>query len=83
MGLNSFLEKKSKQYKNEQNKKAIINTKLCLAWDNVICNACQDSCPKKAIEFLGLFRPVINDKCSANNCDLCMQNCLRGAINVC
>lgn len=43
------------------NAKALINV-TCLAWNGVICYNCQDACEYKAISYLGVFRPVVNDK---------------------
>lgn len=57
-----------------------INTANCLAWQGVICNNCADVCALRAIEFLGLFRPRINERC--NSCDECITSCFKGAINV-
>ena len=58
-----------------------INTTTCLAWNDVVCSNCADVCHARAIEFLGLFRPVINEKC--DNCNECISSCFKGAINVC
>lgn len=58
-----------------------INTATCLAWNGVVCSSCADVCHARAIEFLGLFRPVINEKC--DNCNECISSCFKGAINVC
>lgn len=58
-----------------------INTTTCLAWNDVVCSSCADVCHARAIEFLGLFRPVINEKC--DNCNECISSCFKGAINVC
>ena len=64
-----------------QAQKLQINTATCLAWNNVVCSNCADVCHARAIEFLGLFRPVINEKC--DNCNECISSCFKGAINVC
>ena len=58
-----------------------INTATCLAWNDIVCSSCADVCHARAIEFLGLFRPVINGKC--DNCNECISSCFKGAINVC
>lgn len=71
---NNFIENKEAQ-------KLQINTATCLAWNGVICSNCADVCHARAIEFLGLFRPVINEKC--DNCNECISSCFKGAINVC
>lgn len=58
-----------------------INTATCLAWNDVVCSSCADVCHARAIEFLGFFRPVVNEKC--DNCNECISSCFKGAINVC
>lgn len=57
-----------------------INTTKCLAWNGVICSACKDSCFENTIEFFGLFRPLINEKCI--NCGFCIAPCPVDAIDV-
>ncbi|MDD0847279.1 hypothetical protein PTQ35_00435 [Campylobacter sp. 46490-21] len=64
-----------------EEQKLQINTATCLAWNDVVCSSCADVCHARAIEFLGLFRPVINEKC--DNCNECISSCFKGAINVC
>lgn len=64
-----------------EEQKLQINTTTCLAWNDVVCSSCADVCHARAIEFLGLFRPVINEKC--DNCNECISSCFKGAINVC
>lgn len=50
-----------------------INTNKCLAWQGVICSSCKDACLDNAITFLGLFKPLINEKCI--NCGFCLYPC--------
>lgn len=64
-----------------EEQKLQINTATCLAWNDIVCSSCADVCHARAIEFLGLFRPVINEKC--DNCNECISSCFKGAINVC
>ena len=64
-----------------QAQKLQLNAATCLAWNNVVCSNCADVCHARAIEFLGLFRPVINEKC--DNCNECISSCFKGAIDVC
>lgn len=57
-----------------------IDIKACIAWNDVVCNNCADVCHARAIEFLGLFRPQINERC--DGCNDCITSCFKGAINV-
>lgn len=75
--LNESLEQNSEN--SEQ--KIQIDTHKCLAWNGVVCSTCADVCHARAIEFLGLYRPMINEKC--DNCNDCLTSCFKGAINVC
>ena len=56
-----------------------LNILSCVAWQNVICSSCRDSCLDNAIQFLGMFRPEINyDKCTS--CGFCIATCPAQAI---
>lgn len=55
-----------------------IDTSKCLAWNGVICSTCKDNCDENAIEFFGLFRPLINDKCTS--CGFCVSPCPANAL---
>jgi len=55
-----------------------IDTAKCLAWNGTMCFTCKDSCEPNAIKFFGLFRPVINEDCTA--CGLCVNPCPVDAI---
>jgi len=55
-----------------------IDTAKCLAWNGTMCFTCKDMCEPNAIEFFGLYRPVINDDCTA--CGLCKSPCPVDAI---
>lgn len=81
--LNDNLEQNSENSENSEQKiqKIQINTHKCLAWNGIICSSCADVCHARAIEFLGLYRPIINEKC--DNCNDCLTSCFKGAINVC
>jgi len=51
----------------------------CLAWNKTICNLCKEVCLDRAIEFVGLFNPQIDDKlCSG--CGFCVGVCPTQAI---
>lgn len=60
--------------------KTNIDVSTCLAWNDVICYNCQDVCKYKAIEFFGVFRPIINDKCV--NCGECVSACFKQSIDI-
>lgn len=54
--------------------KVSIDTKTCLAWNEVMCSSCLSVCDARAIEFFGLFRPTVNiDTCTA--CGFCKAVC--------
>lgn len=53
----------------------------CLSWNNTMCFSCKDPCLDNAIDFLGMFRPSINqDKCTS--CGFCISVCPTNAISI-
>ncbi|MGP1485472.1 MAG: 4Fe-4S ferredoxin [Campylobacter sp.] len=62
------------------NATTFIDTKSCLAWNSTMCYSCQDVCKFGAIEFFGLFRPVVNNRCV--NCAQCMEVCFANSIKM-
>lgn len=61
--------------------KFLIDIPSCLAWNGVVCASCADVCPTKAITFLGIFRPMIEqDLCT--RCGFCYGVCPVKALNV-
>jgi len=52
----------------------------CLAWQKTICSMCKDVCLDRAIEFVGLFNPQINDDCTG--CGFCVSVCPTQAIKI-
>ncbi len=60
--------------------KTEIDISKCISWDNVMCFSCKEPCLDDAIDFLGLFRPEINEKCT--NCGFCIGVCPTNAITI-
>jgi len=66
-----------------ENKKD-IDTKIqidmlkCLGWNDTMCFSCKDPCLDNAIDFAGLFKPEISDKCTS--CGYCISYCPTNAI---
>lgn len=53
----------------------------CLSWNNTMCFSCKDPCLDDAIEFIGMFRPSINqEKCTS--CGFCVSVCPTNAIKI-
>lgn len=59
--------------------KISINPIKCLSFNQTLCFSCQDVCNYKAIDFLGLFRPNINQNCT--NCGFCISVCPTNAVD--
>ena len=57
-----------------------IDVNACLAWNGTICCSCQDICKFRAIDFFGVFRPSINQKCAG--CAQCMEVCFVNSIKM-
>lgn len=57
-----------------------IDVLKCLSWNNTMCFSCKDPCLDNAIDFLSLFRPSINDKCTS--CGFCISRCPSEAITI-
>ena len=60
------------------NVKIEIDISKCVSWHDVMCFSCKDPCLDNAIDFLALFRPSINSKCT--NCGFCVGVCPSNAI---
>ncbi|KEA46218.1 4Fe-4S ferredoxin [Campylobacter mucosalis] len=60
--------------------KVSISTSSCLAWNETICYSCMDACRYKAIDFFGVFRPLVNSKCIG--CGECVGACFKGSITM-
>ncbi len=57
-----------------------IDVRVCLAWNGTVCYNCQDVCKFAAIDFLGVFRPTVNDRCV--NCAQCLEVCFVNSIKM-
>lgn len=68
------------QYKKYIDMKVEISTQNCLSWNNTMCFSCKDPCLDNAIDFYGMFKPVINDNCTA--CGFCLSVCPTTAITI-
>lgn len=60
--------------------KISINPIKCLSFNQTLCFSCQDVCNDKAIDFLGLFRPMINQNCT--KCGFCVSVCPTNAVEL-
>ena len=68
------------EYKKHINARIEIDVLSCLAWNQTMCFSCKDPCLDDAIDFLGMFRPSINDKCTS--CGFCIKVCPTNAIKI-
>lgn len=66
--------------KKNINMKISIDMLSCLSWNNTMCFSCKDPCLDDAIDFLAMFRPEINDKCTS--CGFCIKVCPTNAIKI-
>jgi ferredoxin-type protein NapF len=58
-----------------------IDLLKCLSWHDTMCFSCKEPCMENAIEFLGMFRPSINqDRCTS--CGFCVYKCPTNAITI-
>lgn len=68
------------EYKKNIDAKIEIDVLTCLAWNQTMCFSCKDPCLDDAIDFLGMFRPSINDNCTS--CGFCVRICPTNAIKI-
>lgn len=69
-----------------ENKKTInltikIDIMKCMSWHQTMCFSCKDPCLDDAIEFLGMFRPSINEN-RCTSCGFCVSVCPSEAISI-
>jgi len=58
-----------------------IDILKCLSWHDTMCFSCKEPCIDNAIEFLGMFRPTIDqEKCTS--CGFCTYRCPANAITI-
>lgn len=58
-----------------------IDILKCLSWHQTMCFSCKDPCLENAIDFLGMFRPSIDqNKCTS--CGFCVARCPSNAITI-
>jgi len=68
------------EYKANIEVKIQIDMLKCLSWNGTMCFSCKDPCLDNAIEFLGLFKPSINERCTS--CGFCVNYCPTNAITI-
>jgi len=58
-----------------------IDMLKCMSWHQTICFSCKEPCIDNAIDFLGMFRPTIDqNKCTS--CGFCVSRCPSDAITI-
>ncbi len=58
-----------------------IDILKCLSWHQTMCFSCKEPCLENAIDFLGMFRPSIDqNKCTS--CGFCVYRCPSEAITI-
>ena len=58
-----------------------IDESVCVSYHGVMCMSCKDPCLDNAINFEGLFKPLI-DPTSCTSCGFCISRCPTSAIKV-
>jgi len=58
-----------------------IDETACVAHHNVMCMSCKEPCIDNAINFDGLFKPII-DPTACTSCGFCLSRCPTSAIKV-
>jgi len=70
----------SVEHKRNIDAKIEIDILKCLAWNDTMCFSCKDPCLDEAIDFIGMFRPEINENCTS--CAYCLKYCPTQAIKI-
>ena len=69
------------EYKKNIKAYVSIDIMNCLSWNQTMCFSCKDPCLDDAIDFVGMFRPEINqEKCTS--CGFCIKSCPTQAIHI-
>lgn len=68
------------EFKRHIDAKIEIDILKCLSWNQTMCFSCKDPCLDDAINFIGMFRPEINDNCTS--CGFCIKYCPSNAIKI-
>lgn len=69
------------EYKKNINVKFEINILKCMSWNQTMCFSCKDPCLDNAINFLGMFKPSIDEKI-CTSCGFCISICPSDAISI-
>lgn len=67
-------------YKKNITAKISIDILKCFSWNQTMCFSCKDPCLDDAIDFIGMFRPEINESCTS--CGFCLKVCPADAIKI-
>ncbi len=71
----------SLENKKQINAKFSIDLLKCMSWNQTMCFSCKDPCLDDAIEFLGMFRPQIDENL-CTSCGFCLKVCPTDAITL-
>jgi len=61
--------------------KVEIDILKCLSWNKTMCFSCKEPCLEDAINFIGLFRPML-DESQCTRCGYCIGVCPTQAITI-
>lgn len=67
--------------KKHINAKFSIGLLECMSWNQTMCFSCKDPCLDDAIQFLGMFRPEIDENL-CTSCGFCVKVCPTDAIKI-
>ena len=69
------------EHKKNINAKFSIGLLECMSWNQTMCFSCKDPCLEDAIQFLGMFRPEIDENL-CTSCGFCLTVCPTDAISL-